>query len=91
MTGDDGIAPAFYATPGPWITWPEAVDQALCFGWIDGVRRRIDDASYMIRFTPRKRTSRWSMVNVRRVGELREAGLIEDCAAGRPTGPLARP
>ena len=64
----------------PGISWREAVDQALCFGWIDGVRRRIDDASYMIRFTPRKRTSRWSMVNVRRVGELREAGLM------RPAG-----
>ena len=62
------------------ITWPESVDEALCFGWIDGVRRRIDDASYMIRFTPRRRTSRWSMVNARRVGELREAGLM------RPAG-----
>ena len=64
----------------PSITWPEAVDQALCFGWIDGVRRRVDETSYMIRFTPRKPTSRWSMVNVRRVGELREAGLM------RPAG-----
>jgi uncharacterized protein YdeI (YjbR/CyaY-like superfamily) len=62
------------------ITWPEAVDQALCFGWIDGIRRRIDETSYMIRFTPRKRNSRWSMVNVRRAGELREAGLM------RPAG-----
>src|SRR6187200_1555406 len=64
----------------PSITWPEAVDQALCFGWIDGVRRRVDETSYMIRFTPRKATSRWSMVNVRRVGELTEAGLM------RPAG-----
>jgi uncharacterized protein YdeI (YjbR/CyaY-like superfamily) len=62
------------------ITWPEAVDQALCFGWIDGVRRRVDQTSYTIRFTPRKRNSRWSMVNVRRVGELRAAGLM------RPAG-----
>jgi uncharacterized protein YdeI (YjbR/CyaY-like superfamily) len=64
----------------PSITWPEAVDQALCFGWIDGVRRRVDATSYMIRFTPRKKTSKWSMVNVRRVGELRAAGLM------RPAG-----
>jgi uncharacterized protein YdeI (YjbR/CyaY-like superfamily) len=64
------------ATGEPSITWPEAVDQALCFGWIDGIRRRVDDNRYMIRFTPRKRTSHWSMVNVRRVGELREAGLM---------------
>jgi uncharacterized protein YdeI (YjbR/CyaY-like superfamily) len=64
----------------PSITWPEAVDQALCFGWIDGIRRRVDETSYMIRFTPRKATSKWSMVNVRRVGELREAGLM------RPAG-----
>jgi uncharacterized protein YdeI (YjbR/CyaY-like superfamily) len=65
----------------PSITWPEAVDEALCFGWIDGVRQRIDDESYMNRFTPRKPDSNWSAVNVRRVGELtkqrrmRAAGL----------------
>ena len=60
----------------PSITWPQSVDQALCFGWIDGVRRRIDDASYSIRFTPRKARSTWSAVNVRRVGELTEQGLM---------------
>jgi uncharacterized protein YdeI (YjbR/CyaY-like superfamily) len=60
----------------PSITWPQAVDQALCFGWIDGVRRRIDDASYSIRFTPRKARSTWSAVNVRRVGELTAEGLM---------------
>jgi uncharacterized protein YdeI (YjbR/CyaY-like superfamily) len=54
----------------PSITWPESVDQALCFGWIDGVRRRIDDISYSIRFTPRRRGSIWSNVNTRRVAEL---------------------
>jgi uncharacterized protein YdeI (YjbR/CyaY-like superfamily) len=65
----------------PSITWPEAVDEALCFGWIDGIRQRIDDESYMNRFTPRKPTSNWSAVNVRRVEELtkqrrmRPAGL----------------
>ncbi len=46
------------------MTWPESVDQALCFGWIDGVRRRVDDESYVIRFTPRKPTSIWSAVNI---------------------------
>jgi uncharacterized protein YdeI (YjbR/CyaY-like superfamily) len=60
----------------PSMTWPESVDQALCFGWIDGIRRRIDDDAYSIRFTPRKRTSTWSTVNVRRMGELIEAGLV---------------
>jgi uncharacterized protein YdeI (YjbR/CyaY-like superfamily) len=60
----------------PSMTWPESVDQALCFGWIDGVRRRIDDASYSIRFTPRKQRSIWSAVNVKRMGELTEQGLV---------------
>lgn len=60
----------------PSITWPESVDQALCFGWIDGVRRRIDEASYSIRFTPRKRLSTWSAINIRRVGELIEQRLM---------------
>jgi len=65
----------------PSITWPQSVDEALCFGWIDGVRRRIDDESYSIRFTPRKPTSIWSAVNIKRMGELiatsrvRPAGL----------------
>ena len=59
------------------ITWPESVDEALCFGWIDGVRKRIDDVSYTIRFTPRKRGSNWSAVNIRRVGELTKLGLMQ--------------
>src|SRR5215204_1562814 len=65
----------------PSITWPESVDQALCFGWIDGVRRRIDDDSYSIRFTPRKPSSTWSAVNSRRMKELVEQGLA--APAGR--------
>ena len=60
----------------PSITWPESVDRPLCFGWIDGVRRRIDDASYSIRFTPRKSTSIWSAVNIKRVEELVEQKLM---------------
>ncbi|MDQ3930612.1 MAG: YdeI/OmpD-associated family protein [Chloroflexota bacterium] len=61
----------------PSITWPESVDQALCFGWIDGIRKSIDETSYMIRFTPRKRGSIWSAVNIKRVGELIELGLMQ--------------
>ena len=64
----------------PSITWPEAVDQALCFGWIDGIRRSIDDISYTIRFTPRRSRSIWSSVNVKRAGELTKMGLM------RPAG-----
>jgi uncharacterized protein YdeI (YjbR/CyaY-like superfamily) len=72
----------FYKTRSgrPSITWPEAVDQALCFGWIDGVRRGIDEVSYMIRFTPRKARSFWSAVNIKRVGELTALGQMR--AAG---------
>lgn len=62
------------------ITWPESVDEALCFGWIDGIRKRIDDISYTIRFTPRKPRSTWSAVNIKRAGELIEQGLMQ------PTG-----
>ena len=63
-------------TGRPSITWPEAVDQALCFGWIDGVRRRIDDTSYSIRFTPRKARSTWSAVNIKRMKELVDEGRV---------------
>src|SRR5499426_1188454 len=60
----------------PSITWPESVDEALCFGWIDGIRKSIDDVSYKIRFTPRKPTSNWSNVNTKRAQELIEQGLM---------------
>lgn len=53
------------------ITWPESVDEALCFGWIDGVRHRIDETAYRIRFTPRKAGGIWSQVNIRRFAELK--------------------
>ena len=52
------------------ITWPESVDEALCFGWIDGIRKRIDEISYKIRFTPRRRGSIWSAINIKRANEL---------------------
>ena len=54
----------------PSITWPESVDEALCFGWIDGIRKRIDEESYVIRFTPRKPSSVWSAINIRNVERL---------------------
>ncbi len=64
-------------TGKPSMTWSESVDQALCFGWIDGIRRRIDDEGYSIRFTPRKPKSTWSAVNIRKVAELTEKGLMK--------------
>lgn len=60
----------------PSITWPEAVDGALCFGWIDGIRKSLDNISYKIRFTPRKARSVWSAVNVKRATELSTQGLM---------------
>jgi uncharacterized protein YdeI (YjbR/CyaY-like superfamily) len=60
----------------PSMTWSESVDQALCFGWIDGVRKAIDKESYCIRFTPRKPNSIWSAVNIKKVEELTKAGLM---------------
>jgi uncharacterized protein YdeI (YjbR/CyaY-like superfamily) len=54
----------------PSVTWPESVDEALCVGWIDGIRKSIDAESYMIRFTPRRRGSIWSAVNIKRVEAL---------------------
>ena len=58
------------------ITYPESLDEALCFGWIDGIRKRIDEESYTIRFTPRKLKSTWSKVNINRINELQELGLV---------------
>jgi len=58
----------------PSITWPESVDEALCFGWIDGVRKTVDATSYMTRFTPRKRGSTWSTVNIGRAEALIASG-----------------
>jgi len=57
-------------TGRPSITWPQSVDEALCIGWIDGIRKRIDGHAYMIRFTPRKPASTWSAVNIKRMAEL---------------------
>ncbi len=60
------------------MTWSESVDQALCFGWIDGVRKSADAESYTIRFTPRRPNSIWSDVNVKKVEELSAAGLMKE-------------
>jgi uncharacterized protein YdeI (YjbR/CyaY-like superfamily) len=68
------------STGRPSITWDEAVEEALCVGWIDGIRKSVDVDSYAIRFTPRKAGSTWSAVNVRRVEELTRAGRM------RPAG-----
>jgi uncharacterized protein YdeI (YjbR/CyaY-like superfamily) len=65
------------------MSWPESVDEALCFGWIDGVRRRVDETSYTIRFTPRKRGSVWSAVNIRKAASLTKQGRM------RPAGRAA--
>jgi uncharacterized protein YdeI (YjbR/CyaY-like superfamily) len=59
------------------MTWSQSVDQALCFGWIDGIRRSIDNEKYCIRFTPRKPASTWSKVNIKKVGDLRKKGLMK--------------
>lgn len=61
----------------PSITWPESVDEALCFGWIDGVRRRVDERRYTIRFTPRRPRSTWSAINIARVRALVEQGRMQ--------------
>lgn len=62
------------ATGKPSLTWPDSVDEALCAGWIDGVRKRVDDESYVIRFTPRKPSSTWSAVNIAKM-----AVLLAEC------------
>ena len=61
----------------PSLTWSEAVDEALCFGWIDGVRHSVDDTAYRNRFTPRKPGSKWSKVNIAKVAALTKAGKME--------------
>jgi uncharacterized protein YdeI (YjbR/CyaY-like superfamily) len=67
----------------PSVTWPESADEALCFGWIDRIRKSLDDHSYAIRFTPRKPQSTWSAINIARAKELIEQGRM------RPAGMAA--
>lgn len=61
----------------PSLTWPESVDEALCFGWIDGVRKSVDEESYTNRFTPRRKGSNWSEVNIRRARQLIRTGRMQ--------------
>lgn len=69
----------FYKTNSgkPSITWPESVDEALCYGWIDGVRKSLGEDSYTIRFTPRKPTSIWSAINIDKMENLQKQGLVK--------------
>lgn len=59
------------------ITWPQSVDEALCFGWIDGIRKSLDKDRYVIRFTPRKAKSIWSAVNIKKIEELKKLGPMK--------------
>lgn len=61
----------------PSMTWSESVDEALCFGWIDGVRKRLGDDAYMIRFTARKTTSIWSAINIAKFQQLQAEGRVK--------------
>ena len=76
---DDELLVGFHkkASGRPSITWKESVDEALCFGWIDGVRRTIDADRYTIRFTPRRARSIWSQINIARANELIAAGRMQ--------------
>lgn len=65
------------STGQPSITWPDSVDQALCFGWIDGIRKTVDDVRYMVRFTPRRQRSAWSAVNIRNAQRLIDTGRMQ--------------
>jgi uncharacterized protein YdeI (YjbR/CyaY-like superfamily) len=78
-TKETELVVGFYkvSSSKPSMTWSQSVDQALCFGWIDGVRNSIDDESYSIRFTPRKPKSIWSAINIKKVEELTKAGLMK--------------
>jgi len=64
-------------TGKPSITWPESVQEALCYGWIDGIRKSIDDESYKIRFTPRRPGSNWSAINLKSVKQLTAEGRMK--------------
>ena len=63
-------------TGKPSMTWSQSVDQALCFGWIDGIRKKVDEEGYCIRFTPRKPDSTWSKINIAKVEDLTGKGLM---------------
>jgi len=87
----DSVAVGYHrvATGRPTMTWSDSVDEALCYGWIDGRRNRIDEYSYTIRFTPRKAGSIWSLVNIAKVEALRAQGRMT--AAGEQAFALRSP
>ena len=60
------------------ITWQQTVDEALCFGWIDGIRKKLDEDSYCNRITPRRKQSNWSDINIKRIQELIAADLVTE-------------
>jgi uncharacterized protein YdeI (YjbR/CyaY-like superfamily) len=70
----------------PSVTYSESVDEALCFGWIDGVRNSIDADAYTVRFTPRKPKSKWSAVNIERVRKLKDAGRMRTAGLNASAG-----
>lgn len=74
----------------PSMNWSESVEEALCFGWIDGVRKRIDDSSYMIRFTPRRRESIWSPVNLAKMKILIAQGRVQPAGLAAYEGRSAK-
>lgn len=80
----DELWVGFYrkASGRPSLTWPESVDEALCYGWIDGIRKSLDDLSYTIRFTPRRPGSIWSGVNIKRAQALIESGKMQPAGLG---------
>ncbi len=76
MATDQWVGYYKKGVPKVSMTYPESVDEALCFGWIDGLTKRIDDEVYAIRFTPRRRRSNWSAINLAKVAELTAAGRM---------------
>ncbi len=66
------------ATGLPSMTWPESVEEALCYGWIDGLRKKVDEKAYKIRFTPRRKDSNWSQVNLKMMERLIENGKMQE-------------
>ncbi len=64
------------STGKPSLTWSQSVDQAICFGWIDGIRRSVDTDRYSIRFTPRRPNGIWSKINIKKFEELNKMGLV---------------
>jgi uncharacterized protein YdeI (YjbR/CyaY-like superfamily) len=75
----DEVWIGFYKTGSgkPSVTWPEAVDEAICFGWIDSIRKSVDEHAYKNRFTPRRAGSTWSLVNIKKAERLTAVGLMK--------------